>query len=192
MKRVIGLVGNSGSGKSTVAKYLKGKGAKIIDADEISHEVCEPGQPGLEAVKERFQPYFFNDDGTLNRKRLGRVVFSSKRDLRMLEDALHPIILKRVKDELDSVDDGLVVIDCALLISCGLQYLTDEVWLVKASFDTKVNRICGRDGVPFEQAVARLRNQDNDDDMIQHAQNIIMNDGTKEQLLEQVDEYLGA
>lgn len=192
MNKVIGLMGNSGSGKSTVAKYLKERGAHIVDADEISHEVCEPGQPGLAAVRERFAPYFFNDDGTLNRRRMGRVVFADKRELRKLEDVLHPIILKRVKERLDGLkNEELVVIDCALLVKTGLVHMVDEVWLVKADTDTKINRICGRDGITSDQAMNRLRNQESDDEMVRHADVIILNDGPVSMLLDQVEEYLG-
>jgi len=192
MNKVIGLMGNSGSGKSTVARYLEEKGAYVIDADEISHEVCEPGQPGLAAVKERFAPYFFNDDGSLNRRRLGRVVFEDKRELRKLEDILHPLILKRVKELMEEhKDEDLIVIDCALLVKTGLSYMADEVWLVKADMDTKINRICARDNLTFEQATNRLRSQESDDDMVRHADYILMNDGTKEMLIEQAEEYLG-
>ncbi len=192
MKRIIGLMGNSGSGKSTVAKYLREHGAKIIDADEVSHEVCELGQPGLQRVKERFDPYFFNEDGSLNRRRLGRHVFADKAELKKLEDALHPIIMKEVETRMKDAAEELVVIDCALLVKVGLHELVDEVWLVKADMDTKINRICGRDGIPFDQAMNRLRNQEPDDDMIQYAQCVIMNNGSVEQLLEQVEEYIGA
>jgi dephospho-CoA kinase len=185
-------MGNSGSGKSTVAAYLREKGAYIIDADDVSHRVCEPGRPGLAAVKERFEPYFFNDDGTLNRRRMGRHVFADKRELRKLEDILHPIILKTVKEELDATREEMVVIDCALLVKTGLFHLTDEVWLVKADMDTKLNRICGRDGIPYDQAINRLRNQQSDDEMMQFADKIIMNDGTEAMLLEQVEECLGS
>lgn len=189
MKQVIGLVGNSGSGKSSVADYLKNKGAFIIDADEVSHELCEPGQPGLAAVKERFEPYFFNDDGTLNRRRMGRHVFADKKELRKLEDVLHPLIVRRVKELVDNSGDDIVVIDCALLVKTGLYHLVDTVWLVKADMDTKIERICSRDGIPYDQAMNRLRNQENDDEMMQYADVIIMNNGSKDMLLEQVEEY---
>jgi len=188
--RVIGLMGSSGSGKSTVAKYLRGKGAAVIDVDEVSHRICEPGQPGLAAVKERFSPYFFNDDGTLNRRRLGRVVFSDKKELRKLEDALHPIIIKLVKEELDNTQSDIIALDCALLVRTGLIHLVDEAWLVKADTDTKINRICGRDGLPMDQALNRLRNQASDDELMQHADKIIMNDGPIEMLLEQIEDCL--
>lgn len=190
-KRVIGLMGNSGSGKSTVANYLRDqKGALIIDADEVSHAICEPGQPGLEAVKERFDPYFFNDDGTLNRKRMGRVVFADKKKLRLLEDALHPIVMKVVQEILQTTDAELVVLDSAILSRTGLYHLVDEAWLVKAEMDTKLNRITSRDGISYEDAMNRLRSQQSDDEMMRYAHKILMNDGPEELLIEQVEEYL--
>lgn len=191
MSKVIGLMGNSGSGKSTVADYLKSKGAYVIDADEISHQVCELGEPGLAAVKARFEPYFFNDDGTLNRRRMGRVVFSDKSQLRRLEEALHPIIKDRVRQKIaEEKDFDLIVVDCALLIKTGLNELADEIWLVKADADTKINRICSRDKLGFEDALNRLRNQESDDELMRHADIIIENTGTLEDLLNQVEQHL--
>ncbi len=191
MSRVIGLMGNSGSGKSTVATYMKEKGAYIIDADEVSHKICEPGQPGLAAVKERFDPYFFNEDGSLNRKRMGRHVFADKAELRKLEDVLHPIILMEVKKELAKrKDEELIVIDCALLVKTGLYHFADEVWHVKAETDTKIERICSRDNIPYDQALNRLRNQMPDEELMRYADVVLMNDGTKEMILEQVREFL--
>jgi len=189
-KRIIGLMGSSGSGKSTVANHLREKGAVVVDADKISHQVCEPGQPGLAAVKERFDAYFFNDDGSLNRWRLGRVVFSDEKELRKLEDALHPIIIKNVKEQLSNAATDLVVLDCAILVKMGLVHVVDETWLIKADTDTKINRICGRDGIPLEQALNMLRNQASDDSLIQHADKIIVNDSTLDMLLEQVEDCL--
>lgn len=191
MSKIIGLMGNSGSGKSTVADYLKSKGALIIDADEISHQVCELGQPGLAAVKARFEPYFFNDDGSLNRRRMGRVVFSDKTQLRRLEEALHPIIKEKVHQKLENENNfDLIVVDCALLVKTGLNELVDEVWLVKADPDTKINRICSRDNISFEDALNRLRNQDSDEELMRHSDIIIENTGTMEELLSQVDSNL--
>lgn len=191
MSRIIGLVGNSGAGKSTVAEYLRKKGAYIIDADEISHRVCEPGQEGLKAIKERFGPYFFNDDGTLNRRRMSRVVFTNRTELQRLEDALHPIILKRVQEEIaNNSDKDIVVLDCALLIKTGLTRLVDEVWLIKADINIKLRRICNRDNIPVSMAMDRLKNQEPDDELMRHADVILENTGDEAMLLEQVEEYL--
>ncbi len=188
MNRVIGLMGNSGSGKSTVARHLQQKGAYIIDADAISHEVCEIGQPGYVAVKKCFDPYFFNDDGTLNRRRLGRHVFANKVELRKLEEILHPIIIERVRERAALRKDGVVVVDCALLVQTGLNNLTDEVWLVTASEDTKLNRICSRDHISYEQALNRIRNQVPDAELMKYADQVLVNDGTEQALLAQVEE----
>lgn len=190
MGKVIGLMGGSGSGKSTVARYLQQKGAYVIDADEVSHEICEVGQPGYEAVRLLFEPYFFNDDGTLNRKRLGRHVFSHPAELKKLEGALHPLIVKRVQERVAARPGGTIVVDCALLVQTGLNRLADEVWLVTASEDTKIERICARDGLPVEQAVSRLRNQLPDGELMKYADRVLVNDGVDEALIAQVEEAL--
>ncbi|MEF9863574.1 MAG: dephospho-CoA kinase [Christensenellaceae bacterium] len=189
-KMIIGLMGNSGSGKSTVAQYLKEKGAYIIDADKIAHEICDVGQEGHKAVKAAFEPYFFNDDGSLNRHRMGMYVFANKEELKRLESVLHPIVIKRVKEQLHAAHEDLIVVDCALLVKTGLYKVVEEVWLVRASDDTKIERICKRDQIPMEQALNRLRNQLDEGVLMGYAQKIIVNEGTKEQLLEQVEEFL--
>ncbi len=188
--KIIGLMGNSGSGKSTVAKYLRQKGAYVIDADQISHDVCEVGQEGLAAVKEQFDGYFFNEDGSLNRRRLGRHVFANKKELEKLEGILHPIINKKVDEMLKNTKDELIIVDCALLVKTGLYKLAHEVWLVKADVDTKINRICARDNIPMEQALQRLRNQYSEDILVRYSHKIILNDGSAEMLYAQIEDLL--
>lgn len=189
MKRIIGLMGNSGSGKSLIAEYLKGKGAQIIDADQVSHDLCQPGQPGLTAVKEAFPPMYFNDDGTLSRKRLGRLVFADQAALQKLESILHPMIIERLREEIDKAD-GLVVIDCALLYKMGLHDLVDEVWLVMANFNQKLARIMDRDGLSAKEAADRLQSQMDETIMAGYADKIIHNEGVPEDVYRQVEEYL--
>ncbi|MGI6153761.1 MAG: dephospho-CoA kinase [Christensenellaceae bacterium] len=189
---IIGLMGNSGAGKSQVAEYLKEKGALIIDADELSREVCGLGQPGLKKLQEIFEPYFFNDDGSMNRKRMGRYVFANPAELKKLESVIHPIVWKRVEEEIARPDHDLKVIDSAILIKSGLNKLTDEVWLVMADLDKKLDRISTRDGITVEEAMNRLKNQNDETILTRYADKIIDNNGTHEQLIAQVEEYLGA
>jgi len=189
MKRVIGLMGNSGSGKSMIARYLEQKGAHIIDADEVSHDLCRLGQPGLAAIREAFDPMYFNEDGSLNRKRLGKWVFTDKAALQRLEAILHPMILERMKEQLAEAD-GLVVIDCALLDKMGLLELVDEVWLVMADFDQKLSRIMERDGLSAKEAADRLQNQTEESILAGRADRIIQNGGMPEDVYRQVEEYL--
>lgn len=189
-RRIIGLMGNSGSGKSTVAEYLREKGAEIVDADEISHQLCELGQPGLVAIKKAFEPYYFNDDGSLNRKRLGRLVFADPNQLEKLESILHPLIKKRLEQEIKKAKSDIVIVDCALLTKVGLHNDVDEVWLVMSDVDHKISRIMQRDGISVEDAVNRLKSQEEEVSLTRYADRVIHNNGTQEEVYRQVEEYL--
>lgn len=189
MKRTIGLVGNSGAGKSTVARYLEELGADIIDADRISHELCEIGQPGHAAVRETFGNGFFRGDGTLNRRTLGAYVFEDKDALEQLNAILHPLVLYEVRRKREVSTKDVVVVDCALLVDAGLVTDVDEVWLVSAGEGRKKKRILKRDGIDERHAENRLKNQMREEELKEHADVVIENDGTLEQLKKQIGEY---
>ncbi len=192
MKRIIGLMGNSGSGKSTIAAYLKKLGAHIVDADEIAHHVCDRGQPCLKAVRKAFGDSFFLEDGSLNRRLLGSYVFQHPAELKRLEALLHPLILEKTQQQMDAYPDGIVVVDCALLVQTGLHQRMDEVWLVKAPEDSKISRICSRDEISCEDAANRLRSQISDDELVRYADQVILNDAGLDTLYAQAKELLDA
>jgi dephospho-CoA kinase len=186
--RVIGLMGNSGSGKSTVAGYLEKLGAYIIDADAISHEICEIGKQGNREVREAFGSDYFRSDGSLDRRRLGAYVFAHPDELERLEKILHPLILAEVKRRLGATRAAVTVIDCALLTAVGLDQLVDEVWLVQAPNAQKLQRIQKRDEIEKEHAENRLQRQQPECELRKYAHRIIENTGTLEELRNQVEE----
>lgn len=189
MKRTIGLTGNSGAGKSTVAEYLEELGAEIIDADRISRELCEPGRAGYLAVKEAFGTEFFRADGTLDRHKLGAYVFADGEALIRLNNILHPLVLSEVRKRKEASEKDTVVIDCALLIDTGLDRDADEIWLVRAGTGRKMERIQSRDGIDRTHAENRLNSQASEQQMLGVADTILTNDGTLEQLKKQVEEH---
>lgn len=189
--KIIGLMGNSGSGKSTVADYLQKRGAFIIDADALGREVCEIGQPGLKAIRETFGEVFLNDDGSLNRQRMGAYAFAHPDALKKLEGIVHPLVKKRVDDLLAGADSDIVVIDCAILVKTGLNKLADDVWLVMSDIENKIRRITERDGISPEEALARLNNQNDETILTRYADRIFDNNGTYESLISQVEKALG-
>ncbi len=186
-KRVIGLTGNSGSGKSTAAAYLETLGARVIDADRIAREISEAGKAGALAIREAFGESFFLEDGTLDRHKLGEHVFSRPEELARLNAVLHPLVIREVKERIAAAD-GTVVLDCALLIDVGLDALVQEVWLVAAGGDSKIERIKARDNINHEHAQNRLNSQLDERELRRHADVVIENDGTVDQLRERVRE----
>lgn len=189
MKRIIGLVGNSGAGKSTAAEYLKELGADVIDADRIAHELYEMGRPGYTAVKEAFGKGFFREDGTLDRRALGAHVFADPKALRALNAIVHPLVIDEVRRRREASDKDVIVVDCALLIDAGLIEDVDEVWLVRAGEGRKRERILRRDGIDARQADDRLRNQSDEETLKKQADVVIENDGTLDWLKKQIGEH---
>jgi len=189
MKRVIGLTGVMGAGKSTVSTYLRRKGVRVIDADEISRDLTRKGQPGYSAVIRVFGQEFISEDGSLDRRALGQYVFEDKARLGRLEGVLHPLILERMQKELANTD-GTVVIDAPLLHKAGLDMLCGEVWVVSAPLEMRIERILKRDQISAEEARARLESQIAPEIMEKSADVVLQNNGTLEDLYRQVDEVL--
>lgn len=189
MKRVIGLTGAMGSGKSTVSAYLRERGVHVIDADEVSRDLTRAGQPGYKAIVREFGRSFLKEDGTLDRHALGKHVFVSPERLARLEGLLHPLIIGRMKAELARAEDT-VVIDAPLLHKAGLDELCGEVWVVSASTENRIARILARDGITEEEARARLESQMAPGEMAAKADVVLRNDGTVEDLHKQIDEVL--
>lgn len=189
MKRVIGLTGAMGSGKSTVSAYLREKGVRVIDADEISRDLTRRGQPGYEAVVQEFGRAFLNEDGLLDRRALGQYVFAVPSRLARLEGILHPLITERMESELKETK-GTVAIDAPLLHKAGLDALCGEVWVVSAPLEKRIARIVARDGISGEEARARLNSQLPPEELEARADTVLSNDGDLKDLHRQIDEVL--
>ena len=187
--RVIGLTGGIASGKSTVSVYLAHKGVKIIDADKISREICEPGQPGYIKIVQEFGSGYLKADGSLNRRELGKLVFSDPKKLSVLEGLLHPLIEKEIKKQIDGAA-GPVVIDAPLLHKAGLEKICSEVWVVTAPDDLRIKRILERDGITEQEAQKRLESQIPQAELAKNADFVFVNSGKPQELYRQIDEVL--
>lgn len=162
--QVIGITGRSGSGKSTLAKALENKGAVILDGDEIAASLMEPGSPVLERVKEAFGSSYFHDDGTLDRRKLGELVFSEARSLALLNSLVHPSFRQIIKDEITGLrarksSPAFAVIDAAVLFEAQLDKLCDIVVAVLCDDDEAAARIARRDAMSRGAALDRIRTQ---------------------------------
>ncbi|KYO64291.1 dephospho-CoA kinase [Thermovenabulum gondwanense] len=191
--KVIGLTGGIASGKSTVSGILREKGAYIIDADEISKALVEPGKPAYLEIVKHFGQEILNEDGSLRRKKLGRIVFADKEKLALLNKITHPKIIEEIKRRLEEAanrNENVVVIDAALLIELGLYKMVDEVWLVTIDEKTQLERLLKRDSFLEEkEAKDRIRAQMPQEEKVKYATRIINNSGDFSQLLKQVEDY---
>jgi dephospho-CoA kinase len=176
---VIGLTGGIASGKSTVSLLLKQKGAVIIDADKISRQVMLPGKEAWFEIKKHFGDEILCPDGKINRKKLGSLVFSDKKKLKILNGITHPKIIDEIKNELlvyKRENQRVVVIDAALLLEVGLDSYVDEVWVVTVDEKTQIQRLMNREkNMTVRQAINRIRAQMPLEEKLKFAKRIIDN-----------------
>ena len=184
----IGLTGGIGSGKSTAAKMFARLGITIIDLDQISRELVEPGTPALEKITERFGSVILQNSGELNRGKLGEIVFSNEGDKEWLEKLLHPKIRAHQQALIDSASGPYVLIEIPLLVENQLQKTVDRVLVVDVEEQIQVSRAAKRDNREKTEIVAVLNAQASREDRLQIADDIINNDGNTDELQNQVNQ----
>ena len=186
---IIGLTGGIGSGKSTVSRMLKDEGFPIVDADLISREVVEPGQPALGRLAEAFGPSVLNDDGSLNRGELARLAFADEEHTKLLNDITHPAINDRTREQFNALRNAgteAAIYDMPLLIEEGFDRLMDLVVVVDVAASTRLERLVQQRGLDRKDAEARIVRQIDDETRRAAADVIIDNHGTLEDLKPQV------
>lgn len=175
----LGITGGVGCGKTTAARVLGELGATVIDADEISHRLTEPGGSALAMIAETFGEGVFGEDGALDRRRLGEIVFSDEGARRALENILHPAIQRQMLDQIDRADEAgapVVALDVPLLYECGLDAICDEVWVITAPREQQIIRVMARDRITRAQAEARIDSQMPLDEKAARARRVISTD----------------
>ncbi|MEW1752215.1 dephospho-CoA kinase [Streptomyces angustmyceticus] len=183
----VGLTGGIGAGKSEVSRLLASYGAVIVDADKIAREVVEPGTPGLAAVVEEFGGDVLAPDGTLDRPKLGRIVFADPEKLKALNAIVHPLVGARSAElEASAGPDAVVVHDVPLLTENGLAPLYDLVVVVDAAPRTQLDRLVRLRGMAQDEATSRMGAQATREQRLAVADLVIDNDGPLEALEPQV------
>jgi len=184
--KVIGLTGGIGSGKSQFAKYLAELGAAVIDADRLGHEVLKSTDVKNELVA-AFGKNILNSEGEVDRSRLGALVFDDRKAIEKLNAITRPRIFQRVRDRLEEEKKKgtrVAVIEAPLLIEAQWLSAINQTWVVTASEDTILKRLKKRGGLPQEQMRARIRAQMPNAERLKHADVVIKNDGSPDELKE--------
>jgi dephospho-CoA kinase len=157
---LVGLTGGIASGKSLVAKLLKDLGAYIIDADEIAHEVIQPGTPAYQEILQQFGREILREDGTIDRTKLGRLVFSDPVRRTILEGIVHPRVFAEEEDRRGQIaqrdPEAVIIFDVPLLIETRAHELMDKVIVVYADRKTQLKRLKERDHLDAEEAKRRI------------------------------------
>ena len=189
MMRVIGLTGGIGSGKSTVSRFLADLGAVIIDADKIGHEAYRPDTGTWRKLVKTFGSGILATDNTIDRKKLGAIVFGDETELKRLNAIIHHQITEIIKKQIaDYRCQGakVVVVDAPVLFEANAKNLVEEVWVVVSDEANVIKRAIARTGLPEGQIRSRIRSQLSNEERIKRAQVVIHNDGTAEDLQKKV------
>lgn len=187
--RVIGLTGSIASGKSTVAALLAERGAQIIDADRLGHRAYAPGTETFAQVVAAFGTGVVAPDGSIDRKRLGTLVFGHPDELALLMSIVGPRIRELAQAALASAAAqgvAVAVLEAAILIEAGWSTLVDEVWLLTVPPPAARQRLIERSGLSPEEADRRLTSQRSDAERLPHADLVIPTDGSLDQVRERV------
>ncbi|SET75943.1 dephospho-CoA kinase [Natronincola peptidivorans] len=179
--KIIGLTGGIATGKSTVSKLLKDKGAIIIDADIVARKIVEKGKPALNEITENFGKEILLENGELDRRKLGRIVFNDPSSLKKLNEITHPKILQEIQKEINYYKQHeshrVIIIDAALLIETNMKDMVDEIWLVTISEEIQRARLMKRDSIGVEEASKRMEAQMSIKEKLPYAHKIIDNSG---------------
>ncbi len=185
----IGLTGGIGSGKSEVSRRLGDRGAIVIDADKIAREVVEPGTEGLAEVAAAFGDGVLRADGSLDREKLGSIVFADPEKLAVLNGIVHPRVGARVQELLDDVPaGGVVVYDVPLLAENKLAPTFDLVIVVDTADEVRIRRLAENRGMSEADAQARIAAQATREERLAVADFVIDNNGGLAELDRQIDE----
>lgn len=196
----VGLTGGICSGKSTISKILKERGIPIVDADQLGHRAYAPGTSCFQKLVDNFGPSIVAEDGSINRRALGTIVFSEKAKMQELNAIVWPEIRQLIIEEIDAYRNDpsknvpIVVVEAAIMIEAQWYDLFDHVWVVVTDEATAIQRLIARNSLSEEQARQRLAAQTSNEDRIQHANSVISNDSatTVETLTATVMELLSS
>ncbi|HZG60789.1 MAG TPA: dephospho-CoA kinase [Anoxybacillus sp.] len=189
MALIIGLTGGIASGKSTVARMLLELGIPVIDADQIAREVVEIGEEAYLQIVEKFGEEILQDDKTIDRAKLGAIVFNDEEKRKLLNSIVHPAVRKKMleqKERYVKKGEKTIVLDIPLLFESNLTHLVDKIVVVYVDEHTQLERLMARNGFSKEEAKARIKAQMPLKEKVAKADAVINNNGTIEQTKKQL------
>lgn len=192
MGMILGLTGGIATGKSTVVEIFKEEGFPIVDADIIAREIVEPGTPGLQAVVDAFGSELLFADGSLNRKKLGKIIFSDKQKRERLNQVLSPFLREAILSDIARKKNlsSLVIVDIPLLYEGGYDAVVDQVAVVYIPEELQLSRLMKRDDLSALEAEQRINSQMPIEEKKNRADIIFDNQKTTEETKKQVKKWL--
>ncbi len=191
--KIIGLTGGIASGKSTVSRALRELGAIVIDADEVAHTIMEPGKPAWEDIIEHFGSGVLNADQTIDREKLGAIVFNNPERLQVLNQITHPRVGEQFKQIITTLraekSDAVLFIEVPLLYETHMERICEEVLVVWVDEETQIQRLMKRDGLSREDALKRIDAQMSLDEKARRADFVIDNRYSIEETIASATKY---
>jgi dephospho-CoA kinase len=188
----VGLTGGISTGKTTIARLLVEKGAILIDLDELAHNVQLPETDVWREIITTFGEGVLNPDRTIDRNKLGAIVFNDPAKLKRLNEIVHPAVFREWKKEIKQIEavksDAIVLSDIPLLIEIGAQERFDVVLLVYIPREEQLERLIKRNGYDCDYAEKRIASQMPIEEKVKYARIVVNNQGTMEETKKQVDE----
>lgn len=183
---IIGLTGGIGSGKSTVTRLFVKKGAPIIDADDIAHEIVQRGQPALDSIADEFGDHFLKTNGELDRDKLRLHIYNHPTDKKRLENLLHPLIFREMQRQLSTVNFPYGILSVPLLFETGFQRHVQRVVVIDCPEEVQIERVKIRDNLPINDIKKIMSTQCSRSFRLEHADDVINNDCSQDKLATQV------
>ena len=184
---VIGVTGNIATGKSTVLEMLANLGAETIDADQLVHQMMGPDSELAEPLGQEFGREVVNDDGSINRPALGGIVFSDAAKLERLEVLIHPHVVAAMVGAIHEPGPDVLVLDAIKLFEAGIADHCDEVWVVDADLEARIDRLMARNQIDREEALRRIDAQPPQAEKVARADRVIDNGGPLAATQAQID-----
>ena len=185
-KYVIGLTGNIATGKSVVRRMLEHLGAYTIDADALAHRVISKGAPGYQPVLDTFGKWLLDSEGQIDRRKLGRLVFSDSEALAQLEGIIHPFVGQAIDILVRRARQKVVVVEAIKLLESNLRAQCDTIWVADAPQKVQVERLMRKRGMSREEALQRVQIQAAQKIKLDAANTVITNNGSYDDLWKQV------
>lgn len=187
--KVIGLTGGVGSGKSLAARILKEEcRAELLITDSLGHLAMEPGTDGYRQIVERFGSRILNQDGMVDREALSAVVFQDEQARTDLNGIVHPVVLEYMKEYIQERKsrDGIIILESAILFETGCDRFCDQIWYVHVSDEIRRERLAANRGYTAEKTESIMLKQLSVQEFYSRCDVVVENDGTKEELAEQI------
>lgn len=159
MTYVVGITGGIATGKSTIANFLREKGYLVIDMDQVAHNLQKPGAVGFERIVAHFGREILSDQGGINRKKLGQIVFNDPEALKTLNLLIHPLVFQALEEQIQKTTESILFVEVPLLYETGRLDLYDQVWVAFAPYAIQIQRLMARGGFEFEEAQLRIKSQ---------------------------------